>query len=289
MSSTLEIVQSLLGQKSELNKRTIRFSVITPTRNAARFLEACLNSVAIQRDLDIDVEHIILDGGSQDNTLEIAKRFQVKFLPRRPDQGLVEAMCMGFEYASGDLVSFLGADDILLPGALSAVASTYRKEQREVIFGRSRWVDGNLRSLGELAPLPNWCSAAVHASLGWCYATASATFLSPQVYLKLGGFDMGFHKSEDYDLVTRILHQRIPFSRVSRTISLYRRHDNNESMQHDTQYWSDLEKVQARFAPPNRIRRCLFCLLMKSWVYARNPNWSWHQLKHKFQNGSFRG
>jgi glycosyltransferase involved in cell wall biosynthesis len=271
--------------------KSVRISIVTPTRNAARFLRDCLESVAIQRipNGSVEVEHLILDGGSQDETLAIASQYDVRFLDRPLDMGLVPAICLGFEQATGDLVAFLGADDVLLPHALERVARVYQSERREVIFGRSRWVAADQRSLGELSAFPRWCPAFMHASMGWCYATASATFVTPQIYRSLGGFDVSFTKLEDYEFVTRVLSRKIPFSTIQQPISLYRRHDDNESLQQDSTYWRDLDVIHQRYAPKNPWLRRGCEVLMKSWVYARNPAWAYHQLRGKFKKRKWIG
>lgn len=262
----------------------VKITIVTPTRNAQKFLRNCLESVAQQSSTDVQVEHLILDGGSTDDTLAIAKEFPVRFIDRPQGMGLVDAMCLGYESASGDLIGFLGADDVLLPGSLKHVADVFLAEKREVIFCRARWVDTNLRSLGELAPLPYWCTSTAHASLGWCYVTACSSYITPRLYRELGGFDRNYTISEDYEFFTRILHRGIPFSRVNAPVGMYRRHNGNESMRKDDTYWGDLEKVQTRYAPKNVNVRKLWGVAFRSWIYGRNLNWAMHQFYRKLNS-----
>lgn len=265
----------------------MKISIVTPTLNAAEFIRNCLESVSTQRSNRLEVEHLILDGGSDDSTLQICEDYPVRYVERSRGMDLVGAMCLGYESATGDLIGFLGADDLLAPGALSAVAEIYEQERNEVIFGRTRWVNRELESLGELAPLPKWCHACMHASLGWCYVAACSSYVTPHLYKQLGGFRREFKISEDYEFFTRILAMDIPFSRLDRPIGMYRRHDDNESMQKDERYWADLRRVEQLYAPKSPWMRFFYGLLFRSWIYGRNRAWAFHQVARKVSNRSW--
>lgn len=269
--------------------RPVKICIVTPTYNAAAYLECCLESVANQRAAGLEIEHLVLDGGSTDGTREILAGANVKQLPRAPGSGLLEAMCQGYEAADGDLVGFLGADDLYLPGALNAVAEVYRSETRPVIFCRARWCDANLQSLGELAPPPRWLTARMHASLGWNYIGAASTFVSSRLYGELGGFDREFHKAEDYELFTRILARRVPYSTLDQAVCVYRRHGQNDSLIHDDRYHEDLARVRNLYCPGSGWQRTCLGNLFKSWIYLRNPAWSYHQIKRKLTSARLRG
>jgi glycosyltransferase involved in cell wall biosynthesis len=266
----------------------MKISIVTPTLNAAQFIHDCLESVSTQQSDRLEIEHLILDGGSEDDTLQICSKYPVRYVVRSKELDLVGAMCLGYESATGDLIGFLGADDLLAPGALLAVAETFEREQREVIFGAARWVGRDLKSLGELAPLPRWCHAPMHASLGWCYIAACSTFITPGLYRTLGGFRREFTISEDYEFFTRILKMRIAFSRINRPIGMYRRHDDNESMRKDERYWTDLKRVQQLYAPESSWLRAFYGSLFRAWIYSRNTSWAFHQVNRKIRNRSWR-
>ncbi len=88
-------------------------SIITVTFNAASTLEACIKSVLLHK--NGEVEFVVIDGGSKDGTLEILERYgnAVDVLVSEPDQGIYDAMNKGLDRANGDYVLFLGADDLL--------------------------------------------------------------------------------------------------------------------------------------------------------------------------------
>ncbi len=267
----------------------VRFSIVTPTLNAARYLPACLASVESQRAAGIEVEHLVLDGGSTDGTLELLDQAHVTQLPRKPEHNLVDAIDLGYQNAQGDLIGYLGADDVFLPGALQSVAEIWRREQRPWVVCRCRWSDAELRSRGELAPAPAWLTAATHACLGWNYFGMISTFVTPQLYRELGNFDTTLTRCEDYDFFTRAIARDIPFSRLNRTVAIFRMHGDNSSAVQNSELDRCYRTVVQRYGPESRSLQLLLELGFKSWIYIRHPHWAYHQIRCKIRAHSLRG
>jgi glycosyltransferase involved in cell wall biosynthesis len=122
----------------------MKFSVITPNRNGARFLEESLRSVLAQRAPGIEIELIVLDAGSSDGSLEILRRHgpELARLVVEPDHGPASAINKGFALATGDIVSWLNADDRYRPGAFQRVAEVVRHDDEHALwFGHCRIID----------------------------------------------------------------------------------------------------------------------------------------------------
>lgn len=96
------------------------FTIVTPNLNYGRFLGECLSSVASQE--GIEYEHLVIDGGSTDESAEVARNFPEVTWIQEEDDGMSDAINKGFEQATGDWVMWLNADDRLKPGALAEVA-----------------------------------------------------------------------------------------------------------------------------------------------------------------------
>lgn len=96
---------------------SMRFSVITVVFNAKQTLEAAINSVLSQD--NVEIEYIIIDGGSSDGSVDIIKKYEhsLAYWVSEPDHGIYDAMNKGISHCTGDVISFLGADDTYLPGA----------------------------------------------------------------------------------------------------------------------------------------------------------------------------
>ena len=116
----------------------MKFSVITPNRNGARFLEQAMRSVLAQRASGVELEYIVVDGGSTDGSMEIVRRYRADLaqIVSEPDRGPADAINKGLRLATGDILAWLNADDRYYPGALARVADTMAgSPARALCFG----------------------------------------------------------------------------------------------------------------------------------------------------------
>ena len=99
----------------------MKLSVVIPVRNGVGGIEACLSSVLEQR--GVDVEAIVVDGGSTDGTVDVIRRYRdrLAWWVSEPDGGQTDAINKGLAHSSGDVVNWLCADDVLVDGALAFV------------------------------------------------------------------------------------------------------------------------------------------------------------------------
>lgn len=129
----------------------MRISVITPSFNSGSYIEATLSSVLAQRQAGgPEIEHIVVDGGSTDDTPAILERHrrQLSRLIIEPDGGPAEAINKGLHLATGDVLAWLNADDLYHAGALARVAAAIgRHPPRALCFGRCRIIDGEGREI----------------------------------------------------------------------------------------------------------------------------------------------
>ncbi len=99
-----------------------KISIVTPVFNGEKYIEECILSIMNQK--YSNYEHIIVDGGSSDNTLNIIKKYEgqypMKWISEK-DNGMYDAICKGFSMATGDIFAWLNADDTYLPWTFQAV------------------------------------------------------------------------------------------------------------------------------------------------------------------------
>src|SRR5215831_8727039 len=112
-----------------------KISIVTPSFNQGRYLEETILSVLNQR--YPNVEHIVIDGGSSDETPRILDRYRdrLTFAVSEPDNGQSHAINKGMAKATGDLLTWLNSDDMLAPGALAAAALAFHTSGAEMIAG----------------------------------------------------------------------------------------------------------------------------------------------------------
>lgn len=122
----------------------MRFSVITPNYNGGPFLEKAIKSVISQREHGIELEYIVVDGGSRDASPEILERYKssIDHLIIENDQGPADAINKGMAVATGDIVSWLNADDFYFPGSLQRIKKQFKGHpDASFCFGKCVIVD----------------------------------------------------------------------------------------------------------------------------------------------------
>ncbi|MBU1567007.1 MAG: glycosyltransferase [Proteobacteria bacterium] len=124
----------------------MRFSIITPNYNGAAFLEETIRSVLQQREMGVEIEYIIIDGGSTDHSHAIIENYrsEISSLVIEKDTGPANAINKGFALASGDIIAWLNADDLYFPGTLQRVREMFElQEGLALCFGRCPIIDEN--------------------------------------------------------------------------------------------------------------------------------------------------
>ena len=177
-------------------------SVVTPVRNQARYLAETLDSVAALR---TPHEHVVVDGGSDDGTVELLERRRDPSLvwSSAPDRGQTHAVNKGFERARGDLVAWLNGDDAYVPDAVDrAVAHLAANPQLQAIYGGQEYINAD----GEVIRtfVPKRFSWRRYLYLGDNVPTPTVIFRR-EVLEREGGLDESYADAADYDFYLRIL------------------------------------------------------------------------------------
>lgn len=180
-------------------------SVVTPNYNQGRFLEKCILSVLNQQYPNL--EYIIIDGGSTDESLQIIKKYE-RFLAywiSQKDEGQSDAINKGLAKATGDIFNWLNADDYLEPGALLKVAAAYRRYPDAVAWVGAcnrLYEDGSLMTI----VFPNGLNLE-HIANNWNARPfyQPACFMSTRAVRDLGGLRKDLHYVMDYYLYVHLL------------------------------------------------------------------------------------
>ena len=199
----------------------MKISILTTNYNGGRWLARCMDSVLAQELAPGDeLEYLFLDGGSTDDSLQIAeaRRSRLAALVSEKDNGPADALNKGFARATGDLVGWLNADDVYQPGALAkAIAAAKAHPQASFFFGKCRIVDeaGNeIRGFPTL--VKNACFPFSSRFLIQCinYVSQPASWFRRPALAAAGGLRLDFKAAWDYDLTLRLWRQgggvRIP-------------------------------------------------------------------------------
>lgn len=182
----------------------MKISVITVCYNSSDTIADTLRSVREQT--HDDIEHIIVDGDSTDNTLAVvaSEGQHVAKLVSEKDNGIYDAMNKGIVLASGDVVAFINADDFYAsPSVLATVAEAFEKSGVDSCFGDLCYVS----QVDSARTIRYWRSKAFVPGVfekGWC-PPHPTFFVRRSVYQRLGGFDLNFKIAADFELMARYL------------------------------------------------------------------------------------
>lgn len=182
----------------------MKISIITATYNSARTLQHTIDSLLSQS--FTDWEQIIIDGGSQDETVDIVRRNESLYRNRyrcisEKDTGIYNAINKGVRMATGDIIGILNSDDVLAGSeVLQTIAETFERTGAQVIYGDLMYCRG-----GHLVRY--WKSNTfVPANLKYGWMPAHPTFYCRrEVYEALGQYDEHLRISADYDFMLRVL------------------------------------------------------------------------------------
>jgi GT2 family glycosyltransferase len=124
------------GTAIEDNTQWPKISIITPTFNQGNFIEETIQSVINQGYPNL--EYIIIDGGSKDNTREVIKKYShyLAYQVSEKDSGQSNAINKGFKKSTGEILTWLNSDDLLAPGALHAIAEAFKRHKPDIVVGR---------------------------------------------------------------------------------------------------------------------------------------------------------
>lgn len=179
----------------------LKVSIITISFNAESTIELTLKSVASQ--LYDNIEHIIIDGGSQDSTLDICNDFpHISKIISEPDKGVYDAFNKGLKTATGDIVGFLNADDIFFSeDSVNEIASAFIKNNTDIVYGNLDYVNEN----GKV--IRNWISKPYKKGLEKkAWMPAHPTFYcKKETYNRIGGYNDSFKIAGDFELCMRFL------------------------------------------------------------------------------------
>lgn len=228
-------------------------SVVTPTFNSERYLEGTIRSVLSQS--HDRVEHLIVDGGSTDGTLEIVARYPHLKLIQGRDRNMYDALNKGLRAARGELVGCLNSDDQYAPGALSEVVAAFAADPAaDVVFGHATYVDEADRPLFELAALPfSWRRFAALDFSSLCF---SSVFWRRGIHQTVGYFNDDYALAADFDFYLRFRPLRL--RRVPRVLSLFRNHAAAQTYTKSAQSRAEVARILAsigvRGTPWQRLR-----------------------------------
>jgi glycosyltransferase involved in cell wall biosynthesis len=204
-----------------------KISIVTPSYNQGEYIELAIQSVLNQNYSNF--EHIILDNCSADSTIDTLNQYDHLVWKSKPDQGQSDALNQGFRMATGDIVGWLNADDVYLPGCFNSIADWFiRHPQADVVYGDYRWITqtGDVFQLRREIDFDLFILKYLHV----LYIPSTATFFKHHIFEEGNLLDVSFRYSMDYEFFLRLAMKGYRFEHINTYLADFRWHDGNKSV-----------------------------------------------------------
>jgi glycosyltransferase involved in cell wall biosynthesis len=204
-----------------------KISVITPCFNSIRTIRETIQSVVLQNYRDL--EHIVMDGGSTDGTVELLQQYPHLVWASEKDDGHYHAMNKGIQRATGDVVVILNADDCFCPGALQQVGEAFAAHPEwDGLFGDVVYVDGQNNEIFRRVEAKFDYNVLRYSAI--CYVIHQSLFVRRHVHDRLGLYrHKDFKNVCDYDFILKLGRAGVCIGHVPSFLINYRYHSFGQS------------------------------------------------------------
>ena len=218
-------------------------SIVTPSFNQARYLEAAIQSVLSQNYPRL--EYIVVDGSSTDGSVDIIKRYESRLAwwVSEKDQGQTDAINKGFARAKGDILAWINSDDTYEPDALSsAVKFLQTHPEIGLAYGDANYIDDEGKVIGHF---PAAQTDLIRLRRGYVHIPQQAAFFRADLWRAVGPLDPSFYFAMDYDLWIRLA-ARSEVKYVPQTWANFRLHTSGKTISADDRCWPEMLRVHYR-------------------------------------------
>jgi glycosyltransferase involved in cell wall biosynthesis len=219
-------------------------SIITPSFNQARYLEATIQSV-LEQDYP-RIEYIIIDGGSTDGSVDVIRKYEGRLASwvSEKDHGQTDAINKGFARAKGDILAWINSDDTYNPGAVGA-AVKYLMGHPDVgmAYSDCNYIDEEGHVIGTF---PAAQTDLLRLRRGYVHIPQQTMFFRAKYWQQVGPLDPSFYFAMDYDLWTRMAALTSFKYLPGQTWANFRIHRSGKTTSHDDRCWPEMIRVHYR-------------------------------------------
>jgi len=243
-----------------------RISIVTPCLNRAEFIDEAVESVVAQKYPAL--EHIVVDGGSTDGTLQRLARYKHLRVISEPDRGLYDALNKGLRMATGEIIGHLNSDDAYAPDLFKEIADAFADPTVEAVYGGADIIESGSARLAE-GRLVRRFNARKEIELSFANLThgvpiTNARMFRRTIYDRVGYTDLRYRIASDRDFLLRVARAKPKAVLLDRVIYLYRMHAGSLTITRDAErerraraeYLSIAEELLADRSLPAEARRC---------------------------------
>ena len=278
------ISKAIFGEEIILNKDSNypKISIVTPSYNQAQFLGKTILSVLNQKYPNL--EYIIIDGGSTDGSVEIIKKYEkcLTYWVSEKDNGQADAINKGFQKSNGEILAWLNADDLYLPGTLFKVKEHFQKyRENNFIYGHSLLIDKKDNIVRACYTIPQTYHSYIYDRGGNIFQ--GTVFWKRDIFYKYGGLDSKLYFALEYKLFDNFFkHERGIF--LNNILAAYRIHKETKSSTVESKL------VVEEFNSIRKINRNIvlkYYYRVRRWVYYLYYGNFISTVKEKIKNNSY--
>ena len=278
------ISKAIFGEEIILNKDSNypKISIVTPSYNQAQFLGKTILSVLNQKYPNL--EYIIIDGGSTDGSVEIIKKYEkcLTYWVSEKDNGQADAINKGFQKSNGEILAWLNADDLYLPGTLFKVKEHFQKyRENNFIYGHSLLIDKKDNIVRACYTIPQTYHSYIYDRGGNIFQ--GTVFWKRDIFYKYGGLDSKLYFALEYKLFDNFFkHEKGIF--LNDILAAYRIHKETKSSTVESKL------VVEEFNSIRKINRNIvlkFYYRVRRWVYYLYYGNFISTVKEKIKNNSY--
>lgn len=242
-----------------------KISIITPCYNSVEFIEQTILSVINQDYLNL--EYIIVDGGSTDGTLDIIKKYDahVTHWISEPDSGMYDALNKGFQLSTGQIMTWINSDDMLLPSALKNMRELFTDlPQVNWIHGLNSFINlnGNVISQNE----PKKFSFVKYLNRDYQFIQQESTFWRRALWEKSGSrINTSLKYAGDFELWFRFFQYDTVFT-TSMAIGAWRKREGQLSDLHMNAYLKECDDIISNYTKTWQQKKNLILLKILYWL-----------------------
>lgn len=210
----------------DLSKDWPKISIVTPSYNQGQYIEETIRSVLLQNYPNL--EYIIIDGGSTDNTIEIIKKYEkwIAFWVSEPDNGQTHAINKGFYKSDGKVIAWLNSDDFYLNGAIKKLLEVTDVSKPQILFGNSILFDDIKKMQWESDIISDHQKYDISVI---DYIIQPSSFFTVYAWELTKPLNEHLDFAFDWDLFIRFKNKGVDFIPINQVLSKYRKHPNHKS------------------------------------------------------------
>lgn len=204
-------------------------SIVTPSFNSEKTIEECIQS--IKKHADADIEHIVIDGCSTDNTISILKSHENAYRLRwisEKDNGIADAMNKGFRMSQGLFIAWIDADNYYNAEILKTIIEKIKTDEADIYCGYVEIVDKGTVTKVHKPVFPFSFKKSLTMSTSGI-PVQPGVFFKKKLFDTVGGFDTTYRVAGDYDFWVKVLKLQPKISYIEKTFGFYRKEDTGAS------------------------------------------------------------